>query len=287
VRTRELREAHARLKILDQAKSEFLNLISHELRTPLNGLLGIGEFVFEELYSNSENKELRDLFELSRLRILSILDDALLLTQIEVEGDKFRPAPIPACVALTRAVAGAAEFAKSRQVSLGSPPTTPGFILGQVDLVVRALTALLETAVKFSKTGETVELGCDASPDSIRVMITSRGEMIPVDVLAKFFDLFSISEASTPGGNLGLGPAVAARILSLFGGSVAVENCNPSGVRLTICFKSAQPPTEPVRVSANDQKRAIRVYLGREWFTRETPVRGGFNRLQNAPRMAQ
>ena len=40
-RTRELQEAHARLKVLDQSKSEFLCLISHELRTPLNGHHGL------------------------------------------------------------------------------------------------------------------------------------------------------------------------------------------------------------------------------------------------------
>src|SRR5260370_14946809 len=72
-RTRELADAHMRLKILEQAKSEFLTLISHEFRTPLNGLLGIGELILDELDSSPEGHELRDMFEQSRRRILAIL----------------------------------------------------------------------------------------------------------------------------------------------------------------------------------------------------------------------
>src|SRR5260370_8558297 len=72
-RTRELADAYTRLKILERAKSEFLNLISHEFRTPLNGLLGIGELILDELDSSPERHELRDMFEQSRRRILAIL----------------------------------------------------------------------------------------------------------------------------------------------------------------------------------------------------------------------
>src|SRR6202158_2688575 len=93
-RTRELSEAHARLTILDRAKTEFLNLISHELRTPLNGLIGIGELILSELDSGESGAELRDLFDQPSPRILSVIDDALLMTQIHVDGERFTPAPI-------------------------------------------------------------------------------------------------------------------------------------------------------------------------------------------------
>ena len=77
-RNRQLVEAHSRLKIFDRAKSEFLSLISHEFRTPLNGLVGVAELVLDGFFSSPEHDELREMFESSRRRILSILDDALL-----------------------------------------------------------------------------------------------------------------------------------------------------------------------------------------------------------------
>src|SRR6266849_9458862 len=117
-RTRELTEAHARLTILDRAKTEFLNLISHELRTPLAGLIGVGDLILSELESGAPGSELRDLFEQSRRRILSVVDDALLMTQIHVEGEKFTLAPISLAMMWNRAVKEVDAFASARQVIL-------------------------------------------------------------------------------------------------------------------------------------------------------------------------
>jgi K+-sensing histidine kinase KdpD len=111
--------------------------------------------------------------------------------------------------------------------------------LGDEELLVRAFQALLETAVKLSDEGETVRLSREALPASSRVIIESCGRIVPGSALGKFFDLLSIGEAITPGGDLGVGPALASRILSVFGGSVSVENREPSGIRLTISLQGA------------------------------------------------
>jgi two-component system sensor histidine kinase/response regulator len=236
-RTQDLVEAHGRLKVLDRAKSDFLNLISHEFRTPLNGLLGVGELILDELSSTAEGQELRDMFEESRRRILTILEDALLLTQIEVEAEKFAPKAISLASVLGAAIERTAEFAASCKVTIEPPPAVVGCVLGVEDLLVKALHALLETAVKFSTAGDAVRLACQPVSDAIQVGIESRGSSIPAAALGRFFELFSIGEAITPNGDLGLGPPVACRILALFGGSVTAENRQPSGMQLVATFR--------------------------------------------------
>jgi signal transduction histidine kinase len=245
-RTRELGEANERLAILDHSKGEFLSLISHEFRTPLNGLLGVGELILDEMYPTVENNELREMFEQSRRRILSLLDDSLLLTQIDVNGEQFSSAPVSLYAVLSRAIDRTAKFAESHRVALTPPSAAPDLVLGNEDLLVRALHALLETAVKFSEEGETVRLSHDVARDSSRIIIESHGRTIPGPVLARFFDLFSIGEAATSGRDLGLSAPVAYRILALFGASVSVANRDPSGIRLTISLKNAAPPTSSI-----------------------------------------
>jgi two-component system sensor histidine kinase/response regulator len=241
-RTRELTEAHARLTLLDRAKTEFLNLISHELRTPLNGLIGIGELILSELEPGAPSAELGDLFEQSRHRILSVIDDALLMTQIHVEGERFTPALISLGTAWNRAAKEVDELASARQVILRRAPAELRLVLGEPDLTVKALRALIETAVKFSTAGEAIVPVCEVTPDSERLIIDSRGQTLPPLLIARFFDLLSIRESDTAGGDIGLGPAVASRILSLFGGSISVENLE-RGIRLTVCFKRALAQT--------------------------------------------
>jgi len=238
-RTHELAETQGRLKVLDKAKGDFLQLISHEFRTPLNGLFGIGEILLEEMNSADEEDGLRDLFEQSRRRIITILDDALLLTQIDVEGDRFTPRSVDLESIVSAAIRGASDFAASRHVTIAEAKIGAGPVVGDEGLLTRALQALLEAAVKFSTAGQTVRLFSQAA-NKPSVIIESTGHAIPADAISRFFDLFSIGEAITAGGDLGLGPAVASRILSLFGGLVTVENLQPPGIRIQIFFKKRE-----------------------------------------------
>jgi two-component system sensor histidine kinase/response regulator len=231
-RTRELAQTNTRLKVLDKAKSDFLQLISHEFRTPLNGLFGIGEILMEELNSTGQYDDLHALFEQSRRRIITILDDALLLTQIDVEGERFTPTSIGLAALVNAAIRGATDFAESRQVTIIAREVEAGSVIGDEVLLTRALQALVETAVKFSADGRPVRLCCKLGTGVACVVIESTGRIIPVGSISRFFDLFSIGEAITVGGDLGLGPPVASRIFSLFGGSVAVENSEPPGIKI-------------------------------------------------------
>jgi len=237
-RTRELDASQARLQVLDRAKSDFLKLIHHELRSPLNGLLGVGELVLDELGETGDGAELREMFARSRQRMLTILEDALLLTEIEVASDSFSSEAINLVWTLRSAIEGAAAFAQSRGVGIELEAGETGCVIAKQDLLLKAMQTLLETAVKFSRTGDVVRLRCQASPDAIQVLIRGAGR-IPESAIPNFFQVFSIGDAITPGGDLGLGPPVAQRILSLFGGLITVENLEPSGIQLTVTLRRA------------------------------------------------
>ncbi|HTB17631.1 MAG TPA: hybrid sensor histidine kinase/response regulator [Bryobacteraceae bacterium] len=237
-RTRELAETQGRLKVLDRAKSDFLRLIHHELRSPLNGLLGVGELVLDEMDGSEDGAELREMFELSRQRMLSILDDALLLTEIEVASDTFSSGATDLLSTLRSAIECTAGFAQSRGVKIELEPGLMGCVLAKQDLLQKAIQALLETAVKFSKTGQTVRLKCQTGAGGVQLLIHSCGR-IPESAIGNFFQVFSIGDAITPGGDLGLGPPVSQRILALFGGSITVENLEPSGILLTVTLRNA------------------------------------------------
>jgi two-component system sensor histidine kinase/response regulator len=261
-RTRQLAEANQRLTILDSSKNEFLNLISHEFRTPLNGLLGAGEMILGKMSSTEANRELQEIFDESRRRMLAILDDALLLTEIDVNAEQFRSAQVCFRTALTRAIEKTIDFAQFHRVTFTPLTACPDLVLadkvlgdevledkmlgdkvlgdevlGDEELLVRALHALLETAVRFSEEDQTVRLTRELATGFLKISLESSGKMIPPSTLPAFFDLFSLGEASTPGKDIGLGPAVAYRILSLFGASVSVANLDPAGIRLVVSLR--------------------------------------------------
>jgi len=238
-RTRELADAHAQLAALDRTKDEFLRIISHELRTPLNGVLGIGEIALDGLAPSEENSEFLIMFQQSRRRILSLLDDALLLTQIGDKSMAIQTAPVSLSLVLGRAIEKSAKFALERSVSIKAPLAGLGQVRGEECLLTRALHALLETAVSFAEEGGTVTVSREVLDGSETLAIDTRGNAIPTHLVPQFFDLCSLHEGIVPGYEIGLGPAVACRILAAFGSCVAVANREPLGVRLTVSLAAA------------------------------------------------
>jgi K+-sensing histidine kinase KdpD len=208
------------------------------LRTPLNGLLAVSELILVDSPPSDQNTELRQMFDQSRQRMVSLLDDALLLTEIDVREGGFKAGPIALQPILNRAIVRTAEFAHSRQVTIYPPSADLGLVQGEEDLLVRAVHAVLETAVKFSEESGSVRVS--GLPNSIGFVIESRGWNIPRRAMAKFFDVFSIGEAIIPGGELGLAAPLATRIFSLFGGKLTAENLEPAGLQLAVSFEVRQ-----------------------------------------------
>lgn len=235
-RTQELADANRRLSLLDRSKNEFLNLISHEFRTPLHGVLGIGELILDQMEVTPESRELLDMFNESRERILSILDDALLLTEIDVSGGQFKPVPVSVDAAMTRAIERTADFAKNRYVTIVPPPSVPYLVPGTDDLLTRAFHALLVTAVKYSHEGGEIRPGFQKSPGSLVVGIPSHGYTIPEAGLPEFFDLYSATRSVRQSADTGLAPPVAYGILTLFSAAVAIANTTPPGIEITCRF---------------------------------------------------
>lgn len=243
-RTRQLSEshallvqAHARLAVLDQSKSDFLQIIAHEVRTPLTGIFGISELLLGECPPDFASR-FSPLLEQSRRRLLTLTEDALLLSRIGVTPSTGAEAFWNLAVLLEDARSNVVPFAKSRGVELAIVPQDIGMGFGEPEYLTRALQSLLETAVKFADNGSCVQISTESGNKEIRLCFEAHGFGIPLDVLPRFFHLLGISETLTPGGDLGLAPYMAERILALYGGTVSVESLDPPGIRLTLSMKA-------------------------------------------------
>ena len=243
LKTRQLAEAHERLSILDQAKNDFLMLISHELRTPLNGLFGVAELLFATYPVNAVNGELMDIFKQSQDRLLRIVEDALLLTEMEVDTASFAPMVFALSPLLAESLAQTAGLAQQRKVGLPPVPADLPAVSGDAKLFQRAIHALLDTVVKFSSSEQTVLLAWSEGEGSVFLELTAWGQKVPAGLLPKFFKVLGIREVIAPGGDLGLSLPLAERIITLFGGSLTVENLTPPGLKITVQFKKGSPPS--------------------------------------------
>lgn len=233
-RTRELVEANGRLANLDRAKDDFLALIAHELRTPVTGLQAAGQILVEGGLTEEERRELAGILQSSLERLGRLLEDALALTRLKVEGGVPASTAWPLGSILRDAADEAAVYARERGVFLGPVPPTPVLVACDPALVQHAFEALLEGGARFCGPQGRVETAVEAREESVVVRVRAPGDPLPREVVDRLLGIFSVVESVTPGGDLGLGLPLASRILHLFGGSVEVVSPEGGGVLFTV-----------------------------------------------------
>jgi DNA-binding response OmpR family regulator len=231
-RTQQLESANYKLSLLNKAKGDFLRLISHELRTPLNGLLGAIEMAFSEMKNVPGFADLNEIYSGSRIRLLALLDDAQLLTDIQMnrsgEIEKTTSMDAPLAEAAQQAGPGAWTIG----VKVSSTPIGLGQVVGDPLLLKKALFSLIETAVKMARPETVVQIQGYPFAEEVCLVMEACGNTIPEDVVPRFFEVLAIPQKLTSGGDLGLTPAIAERIISMYGGRVQVKNLYPAGIQL-------------------------------------------------------
>ena len=231
--TEELKVAYEQLELLDHSKSEFLSLISHELKTPMNGILGpVTLLIGAKGELSEEDKWISEAFQASYTRLINVVDEAILLTEIELENRLLPKDQI----SITEIIHQAIEQASKGSVSCNFDVQVPNdfTVSGSTSFLVRALFALVETSCKFSDGQQPVKIHASLQKETKTIQVTSLGYHIPEELLPKFFEIYSIANPLTPNGDLGLKPPIAEKILRLFGGTLTVKNLPQPGVEFLV-----------------------------------------------------
>ncbi len=237
-RTAELAVANRRLSVLDRAKTDFLRMMSHELRTPLNGVLGIGELLVDQCAPGAATDELAGMFYASRERLLSLVENAEVLTRVDTGALVYDTQQVPLEPLLRAAIAETSNEHGDTTVALDGPCAST-LVLGDRSLLSRAFKAMFNTARRFAAPTTELRSSCTTDADTVTVQVEARGGCIPSAALPDFFAVISAARPNAGGGTLGLDPPVAHQLFSLFGATLRVENLEPLGVRLTARLKTA------------------------------------------------
>ena len=231
-RDKELKLTYGQLALLDKTKGEFLSLISHELRTPMNGILApIMTLLPDDRELNEDEKWAKEIFNTSYARLLNVVDEAALLTEIELNeqlltSNKFGLKDvIDSFTELNPALNFTIKHLQEMEVT-GTP-----------ELYLKAFSALVETALKFSDDVRPVEIWVGLQAEQKTIRITSWGYLVPEDLLPNLFKIYSFASPLTPKGDLGLKPPIADKIIRLFGGRIEARNHAENGTEFTVLLK--------------------------------------------------
>lgn len=222
-----------------QMKNDILGIVAHDLRNPLTAIKFAATLMEPETLEDSEHREFIQMIKTSCDKATSIINDLLVMSHIEVEGEfELEKTEMDEFLLL---IIG--EWLKNKeQVNILYNSTKhPTYALINREKMQRALDNLISNAIKFSGKIDKIEITLKDDEGAIAIGIKDYGIGIPKDLLPHIFDRFSkASRKGTRGEpSVGLGLSIVKQIVSKHKGEIEVNSAEDKGTTFTIKVPAA------------------------------------------------
>ncbi|MBK8884156.1 MAG: hybrid sensor histidine kinase/response regulator [Bacteroidales bacterium] len=230
-----LEKMNLKLTELDNAKSEFLNLISHEIRTPLNGIILPVELL-KDSGSPSEIKELVEILDSSVKRLEKFSLNALLITRLKTRPFEIKKSDIDIEDIISEVIQEEQQTVVGKRLTINriSQPDLLN-VSGDRDLVKKCILNIVDNAVAFSPAGCPIEIKTRFEDQYVILEISDNGNGIPDEIIEKGSEPFSrgheYNDKST-----GIGLPLSRLIMEAHGGDIILRNKPDGGASVKLRF---------------------------------------------------
>ena len=236
-----------KLEELDRLKSEFLATLSHELKTPLVSIKGYLDLMATQKMgplTEKQEKALRvSLKNTSHLN--NLISSILNFARMEAGKLKFDRVNQKISSLINDILDSLRPIAEAHRVRLVAEiqPSMPAVCIDG-DLIHRVISNLVENSIKFSSPdSEILVRATPLNSEQIRVEVIDHGCGIPADKLEYIKAPFYQADKSDtrPTGGLGLGLAIAEKILIGHGTTLTINSTEGQGTNCSFILRVGNP----------------------------------------------
>ncbi|MEW5288422.1 two-component sensor histidine kinase BarA [Erwinia papayae] len=227
----ELDLAKKRAQEAARIKSEFLANMSHELRTPLNGVIGFTRQTLKTTL-NATQRDYLHTIERSANNLLSIINDVLDFSKLEVGKLVLETIPFPLRATLDEVVVLLAQSAheKGLELTLNIQHDVPDNAIGDPLRLQQIIVNLLGNAIKFTEHGN-IDIRVEKrsminNRVDLEVQIHDTGIGIAEKQQSQLFQAFRQADASISRrhGGTGLGLVITQKLVNEMGGEISFHS---------------------------------------------------------------
>ncbi len=249
------RSAVERLRELERVKADFVATVSHELRTPLTSMIGYVELLEDGAVGelSADQRQLANRVQRNGRRLLLLVEDLLLLSQIETRQMSMSPLEADLRDAARAAHEALGPLLATRHLDfVVRLPDEPVVHEADPDQVERLVLNLLGNGVKFTPDGGRVELVVTDRPDTVEIVVLDTGMGIPADEQDQLFTRFFRSSTAMAHAiqGTGLGLTIVQAIVDLHGGHISVSSSEGVGTTVSVSLPKRLPVRSPSPQSA-------------------------------------
>jgi signal transduction histidine kinase len=234
LRASELADAYQKLAEQDLARREFLTNIAHELRTPLTIASGYLHTLKKGILSGDQLISTIDTVNRNVDQIVNLTNDLLFLQEMDLVLSEFQPVDISEIV--DNVIRKYHPKAKDRGIVLKIKGGNTPPVQGDAASLERAVTALVDNAIKFSPPNGSVEIRLSEKGEHVVISVIDNGIGISPDIRPRIFDRFFHLEKSGDElyGGLGIGLSITRQVIKQHRGTLDVDSEPGKGSTFTI-----------------------------------------------------
>jgi two-component system heavy metal sensor histidine kinase CusS len=221
--------------------SQFSADLAHELRTPIANIRGEGEVALTRVRTADEYREVIESSVGECERLSGIVDNLLFLARAEAAEGHIQRVMFDGRAAVEKIAAFYEPIAEEHRTALTC--SGRGEIHADPMLFGRAVSNLVENALRYTPAGGTIRISVAAGPADSRISVEDSGCGIAAEHLPRVFDRFYRAESSRSSQGSGLGLALVKSITDLHGGSATVKSEVDRGTIVVLTFPN-QPASQ-------------------------------------------
>lgn len=224
--------------------SQFSADLAHELRTPIGNILGEAQVSLTRERAPAEYREVLESIVAECEGLSLIVDDLLFLARAESARELIARTKFDGRDTIEKIAAYYGTVAEERNVRICCEGK--GTITADRVLFERAISNLVENALRFTPDGGTVDISLAERNNHVQVMVTDTGSGIAPEHVPRVFDRFYRVDPSrsSEGAGAGLGLALVKSIAELHGGSVSLTSKVNQGTTVVLVFPGQVPGRE-------------------------------------------
>jgi len=262
------RQAREAAEQANRARDVFFTMLSHELRTPLMAVLSWTALLKDKRLDADEALHALDLIERNARVQRRLVDDLLDTSRIVTGSLRIDPRPIASLAQMIGVVVDSfrpVALAKNLTVET-TLDSSAGAVNGDSERLQQVVWNLLSNAIRFTLAGGRIQLRYTRRGNQVELMVRDSGQGITADALPHLFERYwQARQGAGRSQGLGLGLAIAHRIVELHGGEITAasdgEGCGATFTVLLPILAADEPQspsadTEPSRSDIDPTARA-------------------------------
>jgi signal transduction histidine kinase len=228
------------LQSIQTLRDDFINHFSHEFRTPITSINGFARLLIEENVPEEDRRKYLEIIASESERLADMSSNALIMTKLDSQQYILDKASYSLDEQIKRCAILLSPQWTKKSIDLTADLESATY-LGNADLMQHVWINIIANAIKFTPEHGTIRLRLKKDRHGMLIAeVTDNGKGMTEEELAHAFEKYYQGSPKQASWGLGLGLAIAKRIVVLAEGRIEASSVSGEGSTIRVSLPAQQ-----------------------------------------------